>query len=418
MQVLITHGGMARTRVLQFGAAAAGWRGLLVVAAADAASGAVYHFVFLKAARDGWPVVSQIVKLVVRDEIAQRDRFMRENLDAMAQKVGEMQAKLVKLEAMGDRVSGLAGVKPEELKPLRARARSAAARAGPSCRPRPAQSLEELQRAVSGLDEATDSTPTSSRWSSPAARGQARPDGAQRAAGRRPGGLGLRLPHRPLQRPRRAAHRAGLSGRPGHADHGRGRRHRAGPRVAPGLWPHGRDRPRQRPGDALRPLPEGAREAGRAGQARAEDRRGRQSPGARPGRTCTSRCWSTACRRTRRASWPPRPRPIAVATAKDEARGPLAHALTLHAVAPVPGPGSKALTGAAPAAAGSRVLNCPLCALRPGRDSARAWDALQRPAVPHRRPCRRLPSAAAAEWMPRPAPSARPAPTAACSPRS
>ena len=42
---------------------------------------------------------------------------MRENLDAMAKKVGEMQAKLVKLEAMGDRVSGLAGVKAEELKP-------------------------------------------------------------------------------------------------------------------------------------------------------------------------------------------------------------------------------------------------------------------------------------------------------------
>ena len=81
-------------------------------------SGAVYHFIFLKAAREGWPVVSQIGALVVRDEIAQRDRFMRENLDAMAVKVGEMQAKLVKLESMGDRVSGLAGVKPDELKPL------------------------------------------------------------------------------------------------------------------------------------------------------------------------------------------------------------------------------------------------------------------------------------------------------------
>ena len=45
-------------------------------------SGAVYHFVFLKAAPRGWPVVSQIVRLVVRDEFAQRDRFMRENLDA------------------------------------------------------------------------------------------------------------------------------------------------------------------------------------------------------------------------------------------------------------------------------------------------------------------------------------------------
>jgi hypothetical protein len=43
---------------------------------------------------------------MVRDEFEQRDRFMRENLDAMARKLGEMQAKLVQLEALGERVSG------------------------------------------------------------------------------------------------------------------------------------------------------------------------------------------------------------------------------------------------------------------------------------------------------------------------
>jgi murein DD-endopeptidase MepM/ murein hydrolase activator NlpD len=154
MQVLITHGRMARTRVMQFSAVqialalAALAFGLLML------SGAVYHFVFLKAAREGWPVVSQIVGLVVRDEIAQRDRFMRDNLDAMAQKVGEMQAKLVRLEAMSDRVGGLVGLKPEDIKPLRSGAGSGG-KGGPFV---PAQrpSLEELQRAVAGLDEATD----------------------------------------------------------------------------------------------------------------------------------------------------------------------------------------------------------------------------------------------------------------------
>lgn len=119
MQVLITHGSLARTRVLSFSR----WQlvafALLLVALLMMASGAIYHFIFLKAAREGWPVVSQVVRLVVRDEIAQRDRFMRENLDAIAQKVGEVQAKLVKLEAMGERVVGLAGVKADELKPLK-----------------------------------------------------------------------------------------------------------------------------------------------------------------------------------------------------------------------------------------------------------------------------------------------------------
>lgn len=158
MQVLITHGSLARTRVLQFQR----WQLLLGVFALAGAlmllSGTVYHFVFLKAAREGWPVVSPLVRLIVRDEIAQRDRFMRDNLDAMAQKVGEMQAKLVKLEAMGERVSSLAGMKGEELKPLQRGASSAApggGKGGPYV-PVTNPSLEQLQALVGGLDEATD----------------------------------------------------------------------------------------------------------------------------------------------------------------------------------------------------------------------------------------------------------------------
>lgn len=158
MQILITHGSLARTRVLRFnrwqlaGALAA----LILVLAA--LSGTVYHFIFLKAAREGWPVVSQIVRLVVRDEFAQRDRFLRENLDAIAQKVGEMQAKLVKLESMSERVSGLAGVKPDELKQLLkpASAASAAGGQGGPYVPPQAISLEQLNDLIDSLDLATD----------------------------------------------------------------------------------------------------------------------------------------------------------------------------------------------------------------------------------------------------------------------
>lgn len=159
MQVLITHGSLARTRVLQLQR----WQllvGLLaLVVGLLAVSGTVYHVVFLKAAREGWPVVSPLVNLIVRDEVAQRDRFMRDNLDAMAQRLGEMQAKLIKLEAMGERVSGLAGVRPEERQQLRRVEPSATVpgRGGPYlplavARP----SLEQLQGALADLDQLAD----------------------------------------------------------------------------------------------------------------------------------------------------------------------------------------------------------------------------------------------------------------------
>lgn len=164
MQLLITHGSMARTRALQFSRWQLVLLALALVVVLMAGSGAIYHFIFLKAAREGWPVVSSLVRLVVRDEIAQRDRFMRENLDAMAQKVGEIQAKLVKLEAVGDRVSGLAGMKPDDVKPLQRSGPASTVGAkggkgGPFVPADPSSmqpSLEQLQGRVSDLDAAID----------------------------------------------------------------------------------------------------------------------------------------------------------------------------------------------------------------------------------------------------------------------
>jgi murein DD-endopeptidase MepM/ murein hydrolase activator NlpD len=115
MQIMITHGGVSRTRVVHVSPAQLVVSIVALVVAILVLSGAIYHYFFLKAAREGWPVVSQLVKLVVHDESAQRDKILRENLDAMAQKVGDMQARMIRIEAMGERVSGMAGLKPEDL---------------------------------------------------------------------------------------------------------------------------------------------------------------------------------------------------------------------------------------------------------------------------------------------------------------
>jgi murein DD-endopeptidase MepM/ murein hydrolase activator NlpD len=163
MQIMITHGGMARTRVLSFSRLQIFLGLSTLVMALLLLSGAIYHFVFLKAAREGWPIVSQLVKLVVRDENAQRDKVLRDNLDAMARKVGEMQARMVNLEAMGERVTGLAGVKPDELKPLqrpgatpdRAGTRPAGGQGGPYV-PLDHPTLEQLDQTLGVLEELAD----------------------------------------------------------------------------------------------------------------------------------------------------------------------------------------------------------------------------------------------------------------------
>src|SRR4029078_13218485 len=42
--------------------------------------------------------------------------FMQQNLNAMAVKIGEMQAQLTRLDALGERLSSMAGIQPQEFR--------------------------------------------------------------------------------------------------------------------------------------------------------------------------------------------------------------------------------------------------------------------------------------------------------------
>lgn len=139
MQLMITGSSTGRTRVLHLD----GWRllgiGLLSLLALLVLAAGLYHFILLKSVREGWPVLGTLVRLAVQGEFAQRDRYVRDNLDAMAQRIGEIEARMVRLQIMGERVSGLAGLRPDELRPAPAPdARSVAPPgAGPASSPGP-----------------------------------------------------------------------------------------------------------------------------------------------------------------------------------------------------------------------------------------------------------------------------------------
>lgn len=148
MQLIIMDSRLCRSRTIHL----TGSRLMAAMLAASlvlmAVAALLYHLVFLKGAREGWPVVGSLVRLVVEDEFAQRDRFMRQNLDAMARKLGEMQARMVELESLGERVSGLAGIEPTTAKPAgRAPGLGGALMAGRSL------SMEELDATLQELDQ-------------------------------------------------------------------------------------------------------------------------------------------------------------------------------------------------------------------------------------------------------------------------
>jgi len=147
MQLIITDAWLAKSRAVHLSRAKLLGAMVLASFVLMLVAAGLYHWVFLKGAREGWPVVGTLVRLVVKDEFDQRDRFMRENLDVLARRVGELQAKLRQLESLGERVSGLAGMSPNDIK-----AKPGQGGALVSGRP---LSVQELEVTLADLDRLT-----------------------------------------------------------------------------------------------------------------------------------------------------------------------------------------------------------------------------------------------------------------------
>ncbi len=114
MQIMITTSAARAPKVLQFTPFTLVLSVIALLVPLMLISLLLYHALLVHASRAHWPVVSNVVGFIERQEVAQRDRFMRENLDAMAAKVGDLQARLVHMEAVSERVAGMAGMKAEE----------------------------------------------------------------------------------------------------------------------------------------------------------------------------------------------------------------------------------------------------------------------------------------------------------------
>ena len=62
------------------------------------------------------PFLQQIVLAAQQGETQKASEFVQQNLNAMAVKLGEMQAQLTRLDAVGERLSSVAGIKPQEFR--------------------------------------------------------------------------------------------------------------------------------------------------------------------------------------------------------------------------------------------------------------------------------------------------------------
>lgn len=88
--------------------------GLVFATSVVLVSSLLYYLTFRHATDLNIPLVRDVLASATQDDASRKDKYVKENLAAMAMKLGEMQAQLMRLDALGERVQGLAGVKPQE----------------------------------------------------------------------------------------------------------------------------------------------------------------------------------------------------------------------------------------------------------------------------------------------------------------
>jgi murein DD-endopeptidase MepM/ murein hydrolase activator NlpD len=123
--------------------------GLLVIGTSTAFSYLTVRY----AAQIRFPALQDMVRNLSAEDSRRSAELARENINAMAVKLGEMQAQLIRLGTLGERLAGAAGVKLQE---MRAADPSKDGRGGPLLLPEQ-MSPRDLQNAIDSLARAVDS---------------------------------------------------------------------------------------------------------------------------------------------------------------------------------------------------------------------------------------------------------------------
>ncbi len=115
MNIILISGHLAKARTLTLGvkhvAGAAACAMFAIVGIAG-----VLNFVVLRYASEMnfMPYLQSQVLLIQQAQQHENESYMRDNLNAMAQRLGQMQAQLLRLDTLGERLAKLAGFKPQE----------------------------------------------------------------------------------------------------------------------------------------------------------------------------------------------------------------------------------------------------------------------------------------------------------------
>ena len=116
MQIIVISDRLAKAKTLTLTTRHVFATGLFGLAALTGLTIGLYALTLRFATEVKIPYLHEIVVAAQQGESRKAREFVQQNLNAMAVKLGEMQAQLMRLDALGERLSTLAGIKPAEFR--------------------------------------------------------------------------------------------------------------------------------------------------------------------------------------------------------------------------------------------------------------------------------------------------------------
>lgn len=156
MNIILVSSGLSRARSISVGPPQLVAMGLSLLALMLALVVLLHYLSLRHAVSNGSPYLRSMLSGIQAEENARMQAYLRESLNTMASKLGELQARLVRLDALGDRLTKVAGLKPQEFMFDRLPARGGAESDLPAREVSLSELGAELDRLSKELEDRTD----------------------------------------------------------------------------------------------------------------------------------------------------------------------------------------------------------------------------------------------------------------------
>ena len=115
MNIILVSGKLAKAKTITLGLPQFVLLGLGLMVTVLALASAINYVLLRYAAELNVPYLQSILLSAQQEQHAKTESYLRENLNAMAVRLGQMQAQLVRLDTLGERLAKLEGFKPQDM---------------------------------------------------------------------------------------------------------------------------------------------------------------------------------------------------------------------------------------------------------------------------------------------------------------